>query len=614
MCKFGDRLILVLIVVTAPCHTALADVIVLANRTGRELPIRFAPVSGSAQAVSLGIGENKPLFCDGKANVSFSSPGGSKNYLLDANSAYFFGRNNEGRIDLQKIGLGGDGTLARGHSLPGTANQSQSTTITVKILVDEEEPGRQVVWEHRLRRRIEAASAVLDKAFHVKLKVVAVGTWNSDNKTDDFIASLGEFEREVSPSPARLAIGFTSQWKMVRGRMHMAGTRGPLHTHILVREGNPNISEAERLEFLIHELGHFLGAAHSPERASVMRPVLGDKQAGRSDFNIQFDPVNTLTIAMICEEMRRRNLTKLAELSPETKKRLGQIYMELARALPDDPAAFSYAQIVKSESGSPLVVATRQVLQQIVHAAIDNRALPITSSPTSTTPARRVGDELTGYLVREAAREAKSLPDDVKAQAFLLAITIGLSDTEFLGSLPSIGNTLRAIETPSERKIRLTFLNAITMRDRRDLARHFFTSAQLTAGGGAPAALAAGLAKELADAQGPNGFSFADLAADRAGIRFAQGVLDNSVTLGRLALAFSVPAYMPEVKDLPEKIAAEDFAAKFGTKDDPRFLKQLQKIDQQISQLPGYIPLTFARPRPANNTVGPRLDHGRRQR
>ena len=84
-------------------------------------------------------------------------------------------------------------------------------------------------------------------------------------------------------------------------------------------------------------------------------------------------------MAMISEEMRRRNLTKLGELSVETRKRLRQIYLELARSLPEDPAAFAYAQMVSSESGSPVVLAARQVLQQIVRSAIDNRTLPLTA-------------------------------------------------------------------------------------------------------------------------------------------------------------------------------------------------------------------------------------------
>src|SRR3954465_15283794 len=103
---------------------------------------------------------------------------------------------------------------------------------------------------------------------------------------------------------------------MARGRIHMAGTRGPLHAHILVREGSPEINEAERLEFLVHELGHYLGAAHSPELTSVMRPVPGDNRAGTTGFRIEFDPVNTLTMAMVGEEIRRSNVTKVSELQP----------------------------------------------------------------------------------------------------------------------------------------------------------------------------------------------------------------------------------------------------------------------------------------------------------
>ena len=69
-------------------------------------------------------------------------------------------------------------------------------------------------------------------------------------------------------------------------------------------------------------------------------PCSATNRPGERDFRIQFDPVNTLAIAMISEEMRRRNLTKLGELSPDTRKRLSQIYTELARSLPDDPAAY----------------------------------------------------------------------------------------------------------------------------------------------------------------------------------------------------------------------------------------------------------------------------------
>ena len=49
---------------------------------------------------------------------------------------------------------------------------------------------------------------------------------------------------------------------------------------------------------------------------------------------------------------------------------------------------------------------------------------------------------------------------------------------------------------------------------------------------------------------------------------------------------------MPEVEGLPERIPAKELAMQFGRTDDPQFLKQLQEIDQRISQLPGYRPAT----------------------
>ena len=137
-----------------------ADVIVLANRTPAAMPLRFVPASGAARQLTLAPGETMPLYLDGKAALTFAASGAQKHYSLDANCAYFFGRSQDGRVDLQKIGLGGDGTAAEGRKLPGNASRASSVTIPVKILVDEEEPGRTGIWQQRLKRRVEAASAI----------------------------------------------------------------------------------------------------------------------------------------------------------------------------------------------------------------------------------------------------------------------------------------------------------------------------------------------------------------------------------------------------------------------------------------------------------------------
>src|SRR5262249_19165218 len=157
-------------------------------------------------------------------------------------------------------------------------------------LVDDDEPTARRVWEERLRKRLRAASDIIEKHCRVRFEVAAVETWESDNKLTEFKELHEEFERKVKPGPARLAIGFTSQLPHPQGYTDLGTTRCVLHTHILIREWYPR-SEPERLEVLVHELGHFLGASHSAEGDSVLRPRLADGKALASSFRIRFDPL-----------------------------------------------------------------------------------------------------------------------------------------------------------------------------------------------------------------------------------------------------------------------------------------------------------------------------------
>src|SRR5688572_8648534 len=200
--KLQVRCGIALLLATLATGTVNADVIVLANRTATSLQFQFQPILGEAQVVSLPSGESIPMFLEGGANLLFNSRNGSKRYQLDPNCAYWFGRGEGGRVDLQKIGLGEDASTMRGRSLPGSASRAPIATIPVKVFVDEEEPGLPAYWERRARRRIESASDILEKHCRVRFRVTAVGTWNSDNATNDFLASLAEFERETDPAPA----------------------------------------------------------------------------------------------------------------------------------------------------------------------------------------------------------------------------------------------------------------------------------------------------------------------------------------------------------------------------------------------------------------------------
>ena len=582
------RFIVLLAAALLIVESAAADVIVLANRTPNAIPVEVKPAAASAQRLTLASGDSVPVFVDGRAYVSFASREGMRRYLLDANSAYYFGQTADGRLDLQEIGLGDDTSTAQGRTLPGRAATAPIATIPVKILVDEEEPARPLHWERRLRERVEAASAVLEQHARVRLKVVAVGNWDSDDATTDFFESLAEFERDVKPFPAQLAIGFTSQYQVVQGRTHMAGTRGALHSHILVREWSQHMSEPERLELLVHELGHFLGASHSPEPDSVMRPVLGDRQAVRKGFRVRFDPVNTLVMSMVGEELRRRKIRQLADMTTGTKLRLRQIYQALSPTLPQDPAANQFVQRMEVATVTPLLLGTKQVVAQVVRSAQTNLALPAAGDAPAGSETRREGDALTEYYVRNAAGIARFLPDDVAGPSFLMGLGIALDDSTLLRDHPKFSGFVQMVEPQNERSLRLASLGAPTLLGRRDLAQHFFVSAHLAAIGGTTIAAASGLAKEISDAGGGSGFSFADMAANRAGILFAGGVMNKRFSLRTVADEFTVPAYMPTVDDLPEGLTAAQLLAQFGPQTDDRFRRQLQQIDQRLLQLPTY--------------------------
>jgi hypothetical protein len=316
-----------------------ADVVVLANRTPDRVRFTVSDDRGPQSGLSyaLAVGDVLPVFVEGKAYAQLA--GNKDTYELLPNCAYFFAADVSG-TDLHVIDLGGDPTTLTGRPVPHVP-QAGSDVIPVKLYVDDDQMFTRQVWEPRLRRRLALASRILRKHSGIGFRVVGCELWDSDDNVQDFTQSLLEFVREVDPGNA-LAIGFTSQYPTREGPAKLGGTRLPLDRHILIREWSRRISEAERLEVLVHELGHHLGASHSLEADSVMRPVLGDRIARDRSFQIKFDPVNTLAMSLIGEEIRSRGARTLDQLSKPTRFRLRQIYAELAMANPRDPVPQKY--------------------------------------------------------------------------------------------------------------------------------------------------------------------------------------------------------------------------------------------------------------------------------
>jgi hypothetical protein len=201
----------------------------------------------------------------------------------------------------------------------------------------------------------------------------------------------------------------------------------------------------------------------------------------------------------------------------------------------------------------------------------------------------RKGDELTEYYVKAAVAAARKQPADRRPAALLLALGVALDDSDLLRNNIVTRATWRQVETDAERKKRLAVLGEPTVRGRHDLAQHFGVSAALTALSGPKVAEAAGLLKEWLDSgEGGSGFSFADLAADLAGIEFAKQVLAKPECLARLEKKFRVSDYTVAPKGLKEGLTRRQFEKQYGGLSDARFRKELEALRKRVKARPGF--------------------------
>ncbi len=130
----------------------------------------------------------------------------------------------------------------------------------------------------------------------------------------------------------------------------------------------------------------------------------------------------------------------------------------------------------------------------------------------------------------------------------------------------------------------------VTLAGRDDFPRHFLISAVIAAAAGSPLADAVGLYKEVDDSRGGSGFSFNDLAADRAGTRFGE-IAGRSPERARnlaQALASGVKEndFMPDVVDLPEFIPAAEFKRRYGGIGGPRYNDMMATIEARVASRP----------------------------
>lgn len=132
----------------------------------------------------------------------------------------------------------------------------------------------------------------------------------------------------------------------------------------------------------------------------------------------------------------------------------------------------------------------------------------------------------------------------------------------------------------------------ITIYGRKDMAQHFILSAALTAAGVETLASMLGLEKEIKDSKKGSGFSFIDLASDRAGLYFGKMAIQSAESARQLQLRMSkingYQAFMPKVSDLPESMNEQQFKQRFTSIYSVKYQNMLKEIDARIDALPIY--------------------------
>jgi hypothetical protein len=224
----------------------------------------------------------------------------------------------------------------------------------------------------------------------------------------------------------------------------------------------------------------------------------------------------------------------------------------------------------------------RAALGGRVEAALRRVAVPFDTAPMERLLDRmaaaerdgtlRDGGSLLGWL-RFALREA---PDGGTA---ILALAVACGD-------PAISQVLgwRADRHP-------VACGRVMLDDRFDLRQHFVISAGLEVTTRLGSAVAVGELKELHDSRrGGSGFSFDDLAANRAGIAFARRVMEANAA-ERAALAERLTresVVLPTVDDLDSGLSAAHFRARYGDIDSEAYAEVVVEIDRRIAALPLY--------------------------
>jgi hypothetical protein len=191
---------------------------------------------------------------------------------------------------------------------------------------------------------------------------------------------------------------------------------------------------------------------------------------------------------------------------------------------------------------------------------------------------RATSDATFANLVRVLFSEAHERSNSGGAAAENRAVILVLGAYVNGRSLTALAPQASSWTKP--RKIRLH------IHGRRDLVKHFATSAALAITGGSVFADTLGLVKEINDADGGSGFSFKDLIADKSGTRFGQLAVESELSARKLQKLVSARiddvSLVPDPSGLEEKVSEAEFRRRFGGVGGKQYESVVADIERRI--------------------------------
>ena len=211
--------------------------------------------------------------------------------------------------------------------------------------------------------------------------------------------------------------------------------------------------------------------------------------------------------------------------------------------------------------------------------------------------------ETLSFYYKALVKHSNAIPDGKKVSLaeflpplFQIAVEQSDDDTAveqnrallmILGSYLS-GSGLPTL-VPEHKKIGAVKQIRLRLANRKDFAQHYIISASIAAAGDGQLANMIGLYKEISDSIKGSGFSFTDLAADRAGTRLGEK-LTHPDFARQLQIAISKGVteqdLAPQIKDLPEHMSAAEFKARYHSVGSPAYQAVDIEIEQRINNTP----------------------------